>query len=753
MDIRQQLLAAFEIEHREHLDAIRAALAAEGPVDWHDVFRRAHSLKGAARAVDLPPVEAVSHQLETLFERISAGQRPLDREARAATHLALDRIEAYVAASAGGPASMPEDALAALSACLDPGGTAGPAPARAPAAPSPVAMTVDPVSDPATPPAAAAETSSEPAQAVLRIPASAVESLTRASHGLWAALPGQGTVAERIARLAANATALRRRTETVRRVPGSAPSGAEESETAALHRALDEIETGLAALSREVADLAQGHKAVVLSVETAARRLREETERLALVPAETVFGGLARAVRDMARADGQEVDVTTRGLDVPVDRAMLQALKDPVLHALRNALSHGAESPEIRQRHGKPTSLSIMLTVEAQGGRLVLGIHDDGRGPDLAAIEATGRERGLIAPGESLDAGALLALPFEPGFSTARAVDALSGRGMGLSVVAEVARSLHGQVQLARRQPHGTSLILTLPLSAAQRPVLIVSAGGTRFALPSGSAEALTRLDPSALSTVAGRPVAQVAAEGGEAVMLPVAELGDLLGLGSGRAEGATIPVVRLRGTRGRCLLAVDRLEEVHTLLVLPAPPIGSDPGLVTGTVILGTDTPALVLDPDGLIDRLGRAGPRGVRSSSKGQADGSGTIPETRRSTILVVDDSITTRTLEKSILEAAGYRVIVCVDGQEALDRLRARIEPVDLVVADVEMPRLTGFGLVEALRAEEDFARLPIVLMTSRGDEEDVARGLELGADAYLTKQKFDQRELLDTIGQLL
>ncbi|HEV2541681.1 MAG TPA: response regulator [Methylobacterium sp.] len=746
MDIRQQLLAAFEIEHREHLDAIRTALAAEGPVDWHDVFRRAHSLKGAARAVDLPPVEAVSHQLETLFERISAGQRPLDREARAATHLALDRIEAFVAASASGAASMPEDALAALNACLDPG-----APAVSATAQAPPSAAVPPT--PAIPPAPASEPSSEPAQSVLRIPASAVESLSRASHGLWAALPAQGSVGERIARLSANANALRRRTEAVRRVSVSPPAAAEASEMAALRQGLAEVETGLAALAREAADLAQGHKAAVLSVETAARRLREETERLALVPAETVFGGLARAVRDLARADGQEVDVTTRGLDVPVDRAMLQALKDPVLHALRNALSHGAESPEIRQRRGKPAALAIMLTVEAQGGRLVLGIHDDGRGPDLAAIEATGRERGLIAPGENLEAEALLALPFEPGFSTAGAVDALSGRGMGLSVVAEVARTLHGQVQLARRQPHGTSLILTLPLSAARRPVVIVTAGGSRFALPSGSAEALTRLDPSALSTVAGRPVAQVAGEGGEDVTLPVAELGDLLGLGVGRAEGGTIPVVRLRGTRGRCLLAVDRLEEVRTLLVLPPPPIGSDPALVTGTVILGTDTPALVLDPDGLIDRIGRAGPRAMRHPTKGAEDGSGTISEKRRSTILVVDDSITTRTLEKSILEAAGYRVIVCVDGQEALDRLRARIEPVDLVVADVEMPRLTGFGLVEALRAEEDFARLPIVLMTSRGDEEDVARGLELGADAYLTKQKFDQRELLDTIGQLL
>ncbi|MFY9289606.1 MAG: response regulator, partial [Methylorubrum rhodinum] len=499
-------------------------------------------------------------------------------------------------------------------------------------------------------------------------------------------------------------------------------------------------------------DLALGQKAANLAVETAAARVREEAERLALVPAETVFGGLARMVRDLARAEGRDVEVSARGLDLPVERMMLQSLKDPVLHALRNALSHGAEPPEARRRAGKPAALAILLSIEAQGGRLVLGIHDDGRGPDLSAIESTARQRGLLAPDARLDPEGLLALPFEPGFSTAGTVDALSGRGMGLSVVAEVARALHGQVRLSARDPHGTSLVLTLPLSAARRPLVIVEAGGTRYALPSGAVEALIRLDPQSLDTVAGRPV--VPAEGERAgTTLPVASLGALLGLPEAAREAGTVQALRLRGAQGRCVVTVEVLHDVRRLLVLPAPPIGVDPALVTGTVVLGTDTPALVLDPDGLIARLGRAGPRYAPDRTKGYSSGDGTMAEKRRSTILVVDDSITTRTLEKSILEAAGYRVIVCVDGQEALDRLRARIEPVDLVVADVEMPRLDGFGLVEALRREESFARLPVVLMTSRGDEADVARGLELGADAYLTKQKFDQRELLDTIGQLL
>ncbi|URD39048.1 chemotaxis protein CheV [Methylobacterium tardum] len=207
-----------------------------------------------------------------------------------------------------------------------------------------------------------------------------------------------------------------------------------------------------------------------------------------------------------------------------------------------------------------------------------------------------------------------------------------------------------------------------------------------------------------------------------------------------------------LRAGGTRLALAVDRLHDVRPLLVLPAPDFGADPELIAGTAVLPGDVPVLVLDPDGLAARAAVAPSAGTM----GQAPRSATHEAPRasaRATILVADDSITTRTLEKGILEAAGYRVVVCVDGQDALDRLRAEIEPVDLVLADVEMPRLDGFGLIQALRADPRFARLPAILMTSRGDAADVARGLDLGADAYLTKQKFDQRQLLDTIGQLL
>ncbi|MCJ2038190.1 response regulator [Methylobacterium sp. J-059] len=783
-DIRQLLLAAFEVEHREHIDAIRAALGADGTgraPDWNDIFRRAHSLKGASRAVDLPPVEAVAHRLESLFEKVSAGAA-LDREARNATHLALDRIEAYVAGMKADPdVAMPADAIAALDRCL--------AGARAPDATTPSPAEIEPPveaeppvsarppaepksaapSSPAAPPSGV-EPPAEAGPAFLRVPADAVEALTRASHELASTLGVGSAISDGLARLARLSEDLRRQAEAsfargavsnlarLLRQEAGRDAGSDRDEAVglaveAVRTEMRGVEASLAGLAREAADLSRRQVAAAGAVEGAAARVGLQAERLALVPAETVFGSFPRSLRETAREQGREIDLAVRGLDLPVDRAMLQALKDPVLHALRNALSHGAEPLDIRRAAGKPDAAAILFEVAIRGGRLVVSVADDGPGPDLAAIEATALRRLLLRPGDPTDPQALLALVFEPGFSTAAAVDALSGRGFGLSVVADAARALQGSARLEPREPWGSILTISAPLSAARRAMLLVEAGGATYALPGAAVERLLRLDRAGLPQAMGRPVLRVPGAGGAEETFPIVALAEILGGPASASPHLTAILVRAGGRR--FALAVDALHDVRTLLVLPAPPVGAESGLVAGTVILPGDVPALVLDPDGLAARAGAAG--AAARPGDGVADAGGTLAEAPRSkhraTILVVDDSITTRTLEKGILEAAGYRVVVCVDGQDALDRLHADIEVFDLVLADVEMPRLDGFGLLAAIRAETRFARLPVVLMTSRGDAADVARGLDLGADAYLTKQKFDQRQLLDTIGQLL
>ncbi|MEH3144991.1 MAG: response regulator [Methylobacterium frigidaeris] len=792
MDIRHLLLAAFDAEHREHLGAIRDALAAAEAgraADWNDVFRRAHSLKGAARAVDLPAVEEIAHRLEALFDRVvqgtgsggtGSGGAGLDRAASGAVQLALDRIEGLVAALDREPnPAAPAEVLAALDRCLEREGDAGSPgaqehPASADAARGPVEGTADPDTPPSPPveepapgtgaPAGDPASDAAPVLTYLRIASDQLDGLSRAVHGLTASLQGQEAVGGAVAALAAGGRTLRRDIDALHERSGEVTALLRrlreqgDPAAAALDGHLDRVrrlDGDLRALTRGLSALARVQHRSTNTLDGAVRRLREDADRLLLVPAESVFGGFGRMVRDLARDSGLAVEVRLEGLDLQVDRGLLQSLKDPVLHALRNAVSHGAEPVAARLAAGKPEALAVTLSVASRGGELVVSVRDDGRGPDLARILETGRRQGLVAPGRRPGPEEILDLVFAPGFSTAAQVDRLSGRGVGLSVVAEAVRRLRGRARLRPALPAGAEVVIAVPLSAARQALLLVEAGrpedgpARTYALPSAAVARLLRVPARDLLSTAGTPGVRIPFAGRD-VVAPLAPLVSLLD-----SVPAPVPVhdglVRaalLRHGQGFCAVAVDRLLDVRALLVGPAPPIGGDPAVMAGTVLLADDRPALVLDPAGL---CARATGGGLAVATAAPA---GVEPKPRRTpTVLVVDDSITTRTLEKSILEAHGYRVFVCVDGQDGLDRLRRDGAEVDLVVADVEMPRLDGFGLLQAVKADPHLSRLPVILMTSRGDPADIRRGLDLGADAYITKQKFDQRELLDTIGQLL
>ncbi|MDP3493662.1 MAG: response regulator [Hyphomonadaceae bacterium] len=691
-DIREQLLAAFEVEYREHVDAIRAALEqarAGQTINVREVFRRAHSLKGAARAVDLPEIEEAAHAMEALFvEAMDAGGTvsPVTGT-RVLTY--LDAIERHASivykrglAVGGGDDAAPEQATE-----------------------------------------------------YLRVNAGRVQQLFASMHDLSTNLDMLDVDANELSEIQARADGLARLLERQSR---SAVD-------------LSRVTLEVRAIARSLASAIRVQKEAARGSVAAAMRLREEIERVALVPATTVFAGMESMLREMAEESGKRIDVKIEGLETQADRLLLQSLRDPVIHLLRNAVAHGMETPLDRHSTGKPERGEIGLRVTARAGKLEIVVYDDGRGPDLHRIEQTAIQRELLAARAERDAPPtperLLAIVFEPGFSTADSVDRISGRGMGLSVVAETARRAGGGAFMRRRFPYGAEVVISTPLSASRQPVLLAFEGEHIYGLPTRALEKVLHVSLDALQRLDGRDIIKFAVDG-NSVVVPVVPLGLVLGA-TGMAGDNTglvnIAVLRLGDQRLGVRVAAFSDVRTATVVALAHPDVDD---LVQGAVRLEQDRVAVVINPEALMRRYSR-NELGLRSSASRVA----APVQSARRTILIVDDSVTTRTLEKSILETNGFNVLVAVDGVDALNRLRGATTLVDLIVADVEMPRMDGFQLLAALKGDKQLAGIPVIMMTSRAAPDDVQRGMELGADAYLVKQTFDQRELLTTIGQLL
>jgi two-component system chemotaxis sensor kinase CheA len=706
-DLRRELLAAFDAEYRDHLSVVRGGLAAARrgeAADLRDIFRRLHSLKGAARAVDLPAVEALSHDLEAQMASVIEAGTGLDRVRIAALETGLDAIETAIEAAIGG----------------------GPA-------------TPDPAAE-------------EPATGYLRVEAGQVTDLVIAATQLAQAVERQDGLSTRLHSIEQASRRARRALEPLLHRPSAPP-------------ALGEAAAALAAATRAAALLRHDLRETAWALDEALRRVREDVDRISLVPAETVFGPMGRMLRDLARDEGVEVEPDFTGLGLQADRRVLQALKDPVLQLLRNAVSHGSELPARRRARGRPPATRITLALRSGGGRLTVTVTDDGPGPDLEAIRKRGLDRGLLTPAAAQAAtpAQLMALVFEPGFSTRADVGPLSGRGMGLSIVAEAARALDGTARMSRAQaggsgrqsPGGTAVEIAVPLSVARQTALLLGFGEATVAVPSAAVLRLLRVPVARIEPLGGEMCVRI--DGAASTRTaPVAVLADLLGMG-GRAlpvhEGHVKLAVIRGGPFGQMLaLAVDRFQDVRRLLSHSAEIVGLDTELVGGFVMIESETPAALLSPDGLVARFAR------RGGWAGEVAPDSALPEDALPvrTILVADDSITSRTLEKSILEAHGYRVIVAVDGLEALEMLQAhRGEEgmIDMVLADIEMPRMDGFTLLQAMKADARLAAIPVIVMTSRESPADVRRGLDLGAAAYIAKQTFDQQDLLGAIGRLL
>jgi two-component system chemotaxis sensor kinase CheA len=744
-ELAARLRATFVTELEEQVREMNAnllVLEAEPmrPEPLRSLFRSAHTLKGAARAAGVQTVEDVCHSLESLLANARDGSIRLSDEDFKTLFAAVDAIgDAGERLRAGDPLDgAPIDAMRAAGAetgaSLQRAPQTGPAadrpqPELAPNRTRPPAPAQAPAS--AAPPAAGAEPTAE-----LRVQSEKLDALIATASQLRAA---SGRLGRRPAELQELNGALGRLSDGWRRSLHPLRQALSRSDApSVLVRRIEEIGDELREIVARGARLSGASRQDVRAVSRIAYHLGHQVTSLRMRPFSEACEPVPRLVRDLAASGRREVRLEVVGADVQADREVWKAVREAILHLVRNAVDHGIEPPDVRVRRGKPPTGTIRLSADVRGDRLVVTVSDDGAGLDLAAIRTQMERSGTPAPEDDRE---VLRLLFRGGISTRGEATMISGRGVGLDTVRETIQRARGMVTVDWTPGAGTVFTMDCPLSLTGTRAILARAGAQTVALPTSYVERIVRVRPEEIRRVEGHDVV-ITPEG--AVRLVA--LGWLLGPPLADRPGTgPIHVVLLSAAERRLAVAVDEVVTEQELLVRPLKRVRNPPAYLSGAAILAGGEVALVLNPLVLLE----AGLEARQHPRISPADETGV--ESSGPAILVVDDSITTRTLEQSILEAAGYHVYTAVDGADAWRLLQE--QECDLVVSDVEMPRMDGFALCEAVRASRRLRSLPIVLVTALESAEQRARGLEVGADAYLAKSSFDQEELLQTIRQLI
>lgn len=491
----------------------------------------------------------------------------------------------------------------------------------------------------------------------------------------------------------------------------------------ALHGRVREIER---AFNRVTTSIAQGQSAV----RRAATRVDAEVRRIRMVPFAHACEGLDRLVRDAARTLDRRVTLRIENGDLEIDRAIAQRLRDPLAHLVRNAVDHGIEPPEQRIAAGKPQAGTIDVAATLRGSGIEISVRDDGAGFDVQTLRQRALDRGFSGEEE--------ALVFLPGVSTAKTLTNISGRGVGLDAVRATIESLRGTIAFASAPGRGARFELSLPLTLTTLRAILVQLDGGIYAIDQAIADRVEVLDRERVTAIEGRPVVIRNDR-----HLPMVPLRAVLDLPLPEVTDRFTTVVIDTGGR-QIALIVDAVVDEREVVVRSLGPRLENARAVAGATVLSDGSLAFIVRSSYVIERAS------ALAQSWRLPPAPAPRAEVRALTVLLVDDSITTRMLECSILEAAGYRVITAADGGQAIAMLER--STVDIVVSDVDMPHVDGFALITTIRRSDRWRDLPVVLVTARESDDDRRRGLESGADAYILKSGFDQRNLLETMRAL-
>ncbi len=685
-------------EAEEHLESLRKgilALEKEGVSgeQLNELLRSAHTLKGSANMVDLVELAGVAHRLEDLLKNLQSGDQEFSSDLVDVLLVATDAIEALMAQaqSSGGISVNVDTVVKALeSGVLD--------------------ATQD---EPGTPDYQGTERRTS-------VRAS-VERLDQLVNRMGEILLSQKAMTARQEQMTA---LLQELDGSMGRLQGNDGGSLLQSLRGNLVALINDFERDRLQLGYQAEDVYQ------------------RTMELRLLPLATITDEFERSLRNLARNLKKEVNLTVKGQEVELDRNMLDAVKPILLHVLNNAVDHGIEDPETRVRLGKLKAGQISLEARYEGSFVQIAIRDDGQGLNPEKIRQTAIKRGVLSleDAAAMSDDAVIYLVFEPGFSTREFITDVSGRGVGLDVVKANLDQIKGNLTLSSEVGSGTELLLRLPLSMAIFTGLLVECCGQTYVFPQHYVAEVLRVAPRDILEEMGREVIRL-----RETSIPLSSLSRLLEMEDSTSINKRLTVLVLSFREQRMALLVDRSLGLQDVVVKDLGCQLRRLDYFSGSTILGDGHPALILSVADLFSaNQGRQKLQLRQAYEKAQKSA-------LRGRILVVDDSITTRTMEKNILEANHYEVVIAVSGFDALEKLATG--RFDLMVSDVEMPGMTGFELTKKVRQREDSADMPVIIVSSLASDQHRRQGMEAGAQAYIVKGNFQQGMLLETVETLI
>jgi len=681
-----------------------------------DVFRDMHTVKGSSAMVGLVPINALAHAAEDLVGQIRDSGRSADGSVIDALLAALDGLR-----------DMLGQARARVPITVDP--TPIVARLRNPGAP----VTAQPrAAIPAAPMAApTAAVASAEARATIRVD---FDKLDRLMNLVGELVLGRDGLRGAVSSLSSITSELAADRGVARKV-ANARGASGGSLTARLDHLGEELSRVERVLAEVTHDLGHGTD----RLDAISDELREQVMRLRMIPVAGVFRKHVRTVRDLSANLGKRARLVLVGEDTELDKLLVEAVDEPLMHLVRNAVDHGLEAPDVRTAAGKPAEGMVKLAASHRGNQVEIRVSDDGKGLDPARLKAKAVEKGVITAdeAESMDDRTARELIFRAGFSTAATVSEVSGRGVGMDVVRQtIVTRLKGSIEVESTPGQGSAFVLKLPLTLAIIQVVVARAGGETFCIPLDIVQRVLAIKSSEIEMIGDREVCVVRGK-----HVPLIRLEQVLELDD-HADPAELQLVLVEHKGGAYALVCDQLIGKREIVIKSLGPLLAGARCVAGATLLA-DRVALILDVPAIITR-GLAQPGGVRKLRR-EAIAGGT-----GSHVLLVEDSDIVREALRRLLVDAGYVVTVAVDGQHGLELARSR--RFDLISTDVMMPRMDGYELTRALRAMPEYAETPIVMVTSMGERIDRVRGFDAGVDEYITKPH-DRTQLLKAVRKLL